>query len=885
MPLSAGTRLGPYEILSPLGAGGMGEVYRARDTRLDRVVAIKVLPRHLASSSELRQRFEREAKTIGSLSHPHICALHDIGREGETEYLVMEYLEGETLADRLAKGALPLDQTLRYGIEIADALDKAHRQGIIHRDLKPGNVMLTKAGVKILDFGLAKALAPVSPADATSLPTVAGSPNLTQEGTILGTIQYMAPEQLEGKEADFRTDIFAFGAVLYEMATGKKAFAGQSRASLITAILRDEPAPVSHIQPLAPAVLDRVVRKCLSKDPEDRWQSARDIRSELDWVRDGASGSQAPVPGARGMKSLVPWLVAAGLAAAFVAELLIAHTPAPSGVGGAIRFEVQPPEGAVLLHQNPVGTFFSLSPDGRQIAYVMSSESAEGDPIQLRALDSLVSRPIPGTEGGMSPFWSPDGSSLAFFADGKLKKVALSGGPAITICNAGHGATGTWGGDGTIVFSQWGDEAGALLRVSDSGGEPAAAARLDASRQEHWQQWPTFLPDGHRFLYLSSSGETWPQGHRDIYVVTLGSLDARPVAPADSQFAYAPPGFLLFAREGALFAERFDAAAARVLGEPRLVVPEIQTYRPTSVASLSASQRAPILAFYVANDSARLVWLDRTGKEVGTAGSGVLLGRSLRLSPDGKRLVVSVFDRKIGTTDLWVQDPERGTQTRVTFDPSSEFSAVWSPDGLRLIYSSDRGGKKPDLYQVNLTDLKSELLLRSIDPKSATDISPDGRFLLYNEGSLEQRDIRVLPLSGPKKPFSFVATPFDESDARFSPDGRFVVYASAESGKSEIYVRRFPLDAERWQISRSGGAFPRWRSDGKEIDFIAAGKLMAAPVRLGKAVESDAPALLFAVTDASDYDVAPDGRFLVAFTGVRRAGIQVVVNWTSELKP
>jgi Tol biopolymer transport system component len=888
MTLPTGTKLGPYEILSPLGAGGMGEVYRARDTRLDRTVAIKVLPRHLASSSELRQRFEREAKTIASLSHPHICALHDVGREGETEYLVMEYLEGETLAARLAKGALPLDQTLRYGIEIADALDKAHRSGIVHRDLKPANVMLTKSGVKLLDFGLAKALSPPRPtADVTGLPTAALVTDLTQEGVILGTIQYMAPEQIEGSDAGALTDIFAFGAVLYEMATGRKAFQGKSRASLITAILRDEPGPVSQVQPMAPAMLNRLVRKCLAKDPEDRWQSARDVRSELEWIRDDASGGQAaPVPGARGrMKSLIPWLVAAGLAAAFVAELLTAHTPAPSGIGGAIRFEVQPPEGAVLLHQNPVGTFFSVSPDGRQITYVASSASLEGDPIQVRALDSLVSRPIPGTEGGGSPFWSPDGASLAFFADGKLKKVALSGGPAITICNAGHGATGTWGPDGTIIFSQWGDESGALFRVPASGGEPTAATRLDASRKEHWQQWPTFLPDGRRFLYLSTSGEAWPQGRREIYVGTLGSLDARRVASVDSQFAYASPGFLLFAREGALFAQRFDPAAARVLDEPRLIVPEIQTYRPTGVASLSSSATAPILAFYVARDSARLVWLDRTGKEVETVGSGVYLGRSLRLSPDGKRLALSVFDKKIGTTDLWVQDLQRGTQTRVTFDPSSEFSAVWSPDGLRLIYSSDRGGKKPDLYQVNLKDLKSDLLLPSIDPKSATDISPDGRFLLYNEGSLVQRDIRVLPLSGEKRPFAFVATPFDENDARFSPDGRFVAYASAESGKSEIYVRRFPLDPERWQISRSGGAFPRWRPDGKEIYFVAAGNLMAAPVRLGKAVESDAPAMLFAVADAADYDVAPDGRILVALTGAHPAGIQVVANWTSERKP
>ena len=884
MALPAGTRLGPYEILAPLGAGGMGEVYRARDTRLDRTVAIKVLQRHLSTLLELRQRFEREAKMIAALSHPHICALYDVGRDGDTEFLVMEYLEGETLADRLARRPMPLDQALRHGIEIADGLDRAHKQGIAHRDLKPGNVMLTKSGVKILDFGLAKALAPATAADATSLPTAAGGPNLTQEGTILGTIQYMAPEQLEGKEADALTDIFAFGAVLHEMATGKKAFKGGSRASLISSILRDEPAPISGLQPVAPPALDRLVRKALAKNPEDRWHSAHDVSSELRWIREGGA-SPPPLDAAKPARSSwVPWLVAAALAVALTGALLSKRAPRP-GLDGVIRFEVQPPQGTDLLHQNPVGTFFSLSPDGRRLAYVASSASPEGSSIQVRAIDSLVSRSIPGTEGGTSPFWSPDGTSLAFFADGKLKRLSLSGGPAIAICEAAHGATGTWGPDGTIVFAQWGDQAGALLRVSASGGETAPATRLDASRHEHWQQWPTFLPDGRRFLYLSASGETWPQGRRDVYVGTLGSLDGRLVAATDSQFAYAPPGFLLFAREGALFAQRFDAEAAKVLGEPRLIAPEIQTYRPTSVASVSAAESAPILAFYVGKQSSRLAWLDRTGKEVGAVGFGWYLGRSLRLSPDGKRLAVSVFDPKIGTTDLWVRDLRHGTQTRVTFDPSSEFSPVWSSDGERLIYSSDRGGKKPDLYQVNLTDSKSELLLPSIDPKGATDVSPDGRFLLYNEGFLKQRDIRVLPLSGNEKPYSFVQTPFDENDARFSPDGRFVTYASAESGKPEIYVRRFPPDAERWQVSRSGGDSPRWRPDGKEVDFIADGRLMAAPVRLGRTVESDAPVALFSIPDASDYEIAPDGRFLVAFTVGHPPGIQVVVNWTAELNP
>jgi Tol biopolymer transport system component/tRNA A-37 threonylcarbamoyl transferase component Bud32 len=891
MPLSAGTRLGPYEILAPIGAGGMGEVYRARDTRLERTVAIKVLPHHLASSPELRQRFEREAKTIASLSHPHICALHDVGREGETEFLVMEYLEGETLAGRLVKGALPLDQTLRHGIEIADALDKAHRSGIVHRDLKPANVMLTKSGVKLLDFGLAKALSPARPtADVTGLPTAALATDLTQEGVILGTIQYMAPEQIEGSDAGALTDIFAFGAVLYEMATGQRAFQGKSRASLITAILRDEPGPVSQVQPMAPAMLDRLVRKCLAKDPEDRWQSARDIRSELEWIRDGASGAAAPsVPAARGGKRpLLPWVVAAGLAVALAAALLASRRPVVSALDAPIRFEVQPLEGTTLSTLNPVGTFFSLSPDGRRIAFVAGSPSTEADPIQVRELGALVSRPVAGTEGGSSPFWSPDGAFLAFFADGKMKKVAISGGPAITICDVSQGGIGTWGIGGTIVFSDWGTDAGVLRRVSASGGQPAAATRLDATRKDHWHQWPVFLPDGRHFLYLAVSGGQWPDDRRGIYVGQLGSFESRLVAAEGSQFAYAPPGFLLFAREGALFAQGFDASSARTVGEPQLIAPEIQTYRPTAIASISAAANAPVIALYPGIASSRLVWVDRTGRDVGTLGTGrYFTSRSLRFSPDGKRLAFVLFDTHLGTSDVWVRDLERETTARATFDPWSEFNPVWASDGLRLFFGADRGGMTPDLFEIRLGDSQNEsLLLHTEGPKEPLDVSPDGRFLLYNEGPFFQRDLWVLPLTGEKKPFPFVATPFDENDARFSPDGRFVAYTSNESGRQEIYVRRFPLDGDRWQVSRSGGASPRWSRDGKEIDFVAEGRVFAAPVQVGRSFESGAPVALFAVerAESEHYEPAPDGRFLFAVAATHPPGIRIVANWNAEKK-
>jgi eukaryotic-like serine/threonine-protein kinase len=884
MSLAEGTRLGPYEILAVIGAGGMGEVYRARDTRLGRTVAVKVLPEHL-SSAEARQRFEREAKTISQLSHPHICALYDVGREGQTEYLVMELLEGEVLSERLARGALPLEQTLRYGMEIAGALDKAHRQGVVHRDLKPGNVMLTKSGVKLLDFGLAKAVGQSgSGSGLGSPPTVVGGESLTEAGTVLGTFEYMAPEQVEGRETDARTDIFALGEVLYQMATGRKPFKGTSRASVIAAIMKDEPAPISSIQPLTPQALDHVVRTCLAKTPDDRWQSAHDVGRELQWIRESESQRAAVAPVRRSRRELAAWIMAAALAVALAGLFVFGPRGGREVPAGVIQFDVEPPESSVLLTLSPVGRFFSLSPDGRSLA--LAAESRLGGKLWVRSLDSVVPRAV--ADGGYSPFWSPDGASIAFFSEGKLKKVAASGGPAITICDASQGATGTWGSGDTIVFSEWGSGAGALRRVSASGGEPTAAIRLDASRQESWQMWPLFLPDGRHFLYLSTSGEPWPKGRRAVYLGTLGSLDGRFVANVESEFAYAAPGFLLFARDGALFAQRLDPDSATVKGNPRLVAPEVQTYRPTGVASLSGSLLAPVIAVYAGSPDSRLVWVDRTGRELGTLASGRFVSaRSLSFSPDGKELAFGVFDRELGTVDLWVEDLARKTTTRVTFDPWSEFSPVWSADGRRLFFCADQGGQKPDLFEVGLDDLKSEVLLRSSNPKEASDVSPDGRFLLYDEGGIGARDIRVLPLTGDRKPFSFVATPFDETDAHFSPDGRFVTYASAESGQYEIYVRRFPAGAERWQVSRSGGTAPRWSHDGKEIFFDADGQVMAAAVRISRDFESGLPEPLFVLPQAAHegFEVAPDGRFLVISAVGRQRGVEVIANWDSEHKP
>ena len=627
MTLSAGKRLGPYEIVAPLGAGGMGEVYKAKDTRLERTVAVKVLPSHMSASAEVRQRFEREAKTISQLSHSHICALYDVGREGEAEYLVMEYLEGETLTDRLARGALPTEQLLRYGVEIADALDKAHRQGIVHRDLKPGNVMITKSGVKLLDFGLAKAMAPAkAPSMLTSLPTMAGAQNLTEAGTILGTFQYMAPEQLEGKEADGRSDIFAFGAVLYEMATGRKAFEGKSQASLIAAILEHEPPSISSVQPLAPPALDRVVRKCLAKDPEERWQNAADLGSELKWIAE--AGSQAGVPAKvvakRKGRERVAW-IGFGLAAAAAAVLAYGYVRRAPATQHAIR-------SSILVPAKTSMGMVAVSPDGTELAFC--AFDTEGKSLLwLRAFDGTAARPVAGTEGALFPFWSPDSQSIGFFADKKLKRVeAAGGGSPIVVCDAPNATGGAWGRDGVILMGQG---AGPLLRVSAAGGTPAPATRLDASRHETCHRYPAFLSDGRHFLYLAlnlagapdseSGGGIWAAGLDDARVERVTGGYSNPV--------YAS-GYLLIAREGNLVAQSFDTRNLRLQGEPRTVVQQVGLFGGfVNLGQFSASEGGVLVCAGNALVPSRLQWVDRAGRRLSSVGEPALfLRRVCRLA-------------------------------------------------------------------------------------------------------------------------------------------------------------------------------------------------------------------------------------------------------------
>jgi len=905
MTIPAGSRLGPYEILSPIGAGGMGEVYKAKDTRLERTVAIKVLPQHLSASSEVRQRFEREAKTISQLSHPHICALYDVGRENETEYLVMELLEGETLSERLAKGPLPLEQTLGYGIEIAEALDAAHRRGIVHRDLKPGNVMLTRSGVKLLDFGLARSFArsldatgreqalaahdPMARNSLTALPTVVGSSNLTREGTILGTLSYMAPEQLEGKEADARSDVFALGATLYEMATGGKAFSGSSQASVISAIMTSEPAPVSRLQSVAPASFDHVVATCLAKDPENRWQSAHDVAVELRWI-DRSREEAAAARGGRPRSSpLVPWAIAA--ASVVSAILFFVASRRNAAPGDLLRVSLSPPPNTSFYFLEANSGRVAVSPDGRRLAF--STLDSEGTVrLWVRALDAEASFPIAGSEGAFFPFWSPDGHSLGFFAQGKLKIVdaSASAAPPRPLTNVLEARGGTWAPDGTIVYSPWG--AGGLFRISARGGDPSEVTKREGDERDH--RWPWFLPDGRHFLY----DVRFEQHDRDsIYVGSLDSKERLLLLRANSDVAYAPPGFLLFRSADRLMAVPFDAGSLRLNGEAVEVARGIEHFPPTGGSIFSAS--AGLLAFAPASRArlARMVWLDRSGREVGTLGASAnYLGP--RLARDGRHVAVSIVENLAKPPDLWLHDASLGTGTRLTQARTVSLMPVFSPDGSRVVFSSNRKGAW-NLYETDVSKpVGDRPVLESDLPKWPCDFTPDGRFLLYREFNSETRgDLKFLDLAGDRKPHTFIATAYDEGAGNFSPDGRWVAYTSDESGRAEVHVASFPDASRRYRVSSDGGTQPRWSRDGRELFYLAGSKMTGVPVHAQRddltfgtsRVLFEAPFQTFGGTAfniSSRYDVSADGRFLVLLRASDEPPppLTLVFHWTEMLR-
>jgi len=882
--LAVGTRLGPYEILAQIGAGGMGEVYRARDTRLERTVAIKVLPERFTTDLERRQRFEREARAISQLSHPNICALYDVGSQEGTEYLVMELLEGETLSERLVRGRLPLGQLVVIGSQICSALEAAHQKGIVHRDLKPGNIMLTKAGVKLLDFGLAKAIAPtLQAAELTKAPTAAAGP-VTQSGIVVGTLHYMSPEQLEGKQADERTDLFALGTVLYEMATGRKAFSGTSQASLISAILTSEPPPVSSLQPMSPPALDRLIRTSLAKDPGERWQAAHDVGLQLRAIFEGAvtPGPAEATPRLLRVRFL-PWLTAGVAVAIAVAVAALSLARGPRGQSPqTMRFSVPPPANATFSYFVEV-SFLAVSPDGLQLAYV-ASDPQGGQRIFLRPLSGLEARPISGTEDANSLVFSPDGRSIAFFARGKLKRVELSGGAAVSICDVSPGPhlSGTWGRGGDILFSAVSRQA--IYRVPAVGGAPTEVIRPDLSRGEARIAWPWFLPDGQRFLYLLRHFD----GHSDLMLAEPGKKP-RPVMAMQSAVQYVDPGYLVFARDGALLAQRFDPESGRVMGEPFSIAEHVRYFLSTGSASFAAS-RSGTLAYQSQEDVMRLVWLDRTGQEVGTVGPpGHYL--SVSIAPDGRRIL---FDRArpgIGTYDIWSFDLERGTETPVTSEPDTEVYAVWLPGEKSVAYSALRASSHaPQLFRRDLTTGKEQELLPGGGFQIAQDVSPDGKSLVYIEGSEHGwDDVWVLPLSGGGKSVALLRAPFSKGDVRFSPDGRYLAMITSESGQPEVYVTAYPGPGERIRVSTGGAQSLRWSRDGRELLYLSADqRMMSVPVKTSPSLVLGAPTALFAVNGKgwADFDVSPDGnRFLAIVPKVvaDELPLNVVVNWTSEV--
>ncbi|HEV8119517.1 MAG TPA: protein kinase [Candidatus Polarisedimenticolia bacterium] len=899
MILAAGARLGPYEIVRPLGAGGMGEVYLARDTRLQRTVALKVLPAERCASPEARQRFEREARVVSSLSHPHICALFDVGRhegpQGTIDYLVMEHLEGDTLEERLAKGPLPLPQALRFGIEIADALTKAHQKGIVHRDLKPGNVMLTKSGVKLLDFGLAKTDAILAPAGGlTAGPT---QTRLTQEGRLLGTLQYMAPEQLEGKEADARADIFALGAVLYEMAAGRPAFSGASPASLISSIMKEDPPPLVRWLPMSPPALDHAVRTCLAKDPDERWQSASDLKNQLGWIAE--QGAPAASPGAAAGPSAAPG-VAGRERLAWIAAALCLATALAAGTlmlrGGPFRAPraPSPMRLSVMLPDKSSLRSAALSPDGTRIVLVARDTSGR-NLLWIRPLASLDLQPLPGTDNPAFPFWSPDGRSIGFFADGKLKKIASSGGPPQTVCDAPLNRGGSWSSDGTIIFTPVAD--GPIYRVPVSGGTPVALTHFDPKRNETTHRWPYFLPDGKHFLFLIASfSSNTEQEKMGVYLGSLEHGEEEFLLRANSNMAYAPPGYILFLRERNLYAQRFDLEGFQVSGDPIAVAEQIQYFPQIFTGLFSVSGTGSLLYQNQGGSTlGRLVWFDRDGKGLGALGVPADQANP-RLSPDGRRVALSITDARSGNADVWSYDIAGGIPTRLTTHPAIDSAPVWSPDGSRLAYTSMQRGHS-EVFEMASGGGGERPLAGSRRTNYPNDWSPDGQEILYRANDPDTNlELWLLPRGGEGQPVPFLKASYGVSNGQFSPDGRFVAYASNESGRWEIYVAPFPGPGGNWKVSTEGGSEPAWRRDGKELFYLAAdGHLMAAPVRLAPTFDAGDPKPLFlvrrrepvATIDLFSYDVSRDGqRFLVNTDAGETTAppLTVVLDWASELK-
>ena len=869
MALSPGTKLGPYEILAPLGAGGMGEVYRAKDTRLGRDVAIKVLPSNVSSDEEKRERFEREARTISSLNHPNICALYDVGNQDGVEYLVLEYVEGDTLEKRLEKGPLSTKTLLRHAIEIAEAMENAHRRGVVHRDLKPANIVLTKSGAKLLDFGLAKWSA-TGTSEAETLKTLTGTPErLTEEGTILGTLRYMAPEQLEGKEADTRTDLFAFGEVLYEMATGVPAFSGKSKASLIAAILTSDPTPITRLQPVSPTALEQLVRGCLAKDPEERWQSAHDLRLELKSLEERgteAEPSQAAASRWGNWERLV-WAAALLVAVAILAWNYKQRGPEAAHI---VRSSLLPPAGSSYEPYN-----FAVSPDGARLAFVALDREGKST-LWVRSLSVVNAQEFSATDGAMYPFWSPDSRRVGFFANEKLRILEPEDGAVKILCNAQTGRGGTWNREGIIVFAPF--IIGPLYQVADRGGEPTPVTKTTREGSGEAHRWPVFLPDGKHFLYLVDWNGPDDAKSNGIYAGSLDSSESKPVSTEIlSNMAFAS-GRLLFVRDRSLMAQAFDPVSFELSGAAQPIVEqELLTDTGFLHSGFSTSQNGLLIFQSESDASSRLIWFDRVGKELGQLPAASF--SFPRVSPDGRKLLVSSDDARNGKYILRVYDLERNISTPIT-DRGSEEEASWSRDGKRIAYVTVKGNESY-LYDVPVDGSSAPQLLVKGARMRHIDRSPDDHISFLNL----ERHPALSVYSPTTHQVSEIVSP--GAEARFSPDGKWIAY----TGFGGIVVQPFPGPGGRIQISSGGGAQAVWSRNGREITYIAPDRKLMSVAFDGEKKSVSTPRVLFQTRIISptfvstQYDVASDGRFVInSLVSNNSSPLTMLDKWTSELK-
>jgi Tol biopolymer transport system component/tRNA A-37 threonylcarbamoyl transferase component Bud32 len=898
--LHVGQRLGPYEILNWIGRGGMAEVYRAMDTRLDRVVAVKVLGGHLRERPDRRQRLEREARAISSLNHPHICALFDVGEQDGALFLVMEYVAGETLAGRLARGPLAIDDVLRHATEIADALDHAHREGIVHRDLKPANIIVSPAGVKLLDFGLAKWNEPdLGEASDAGLTESASTESLTSEGVVLGTLPYMAPEQLEGGKADARSDIFAAGAVIYEMITGRRAFTGDSRAGLIASILEHEPPPFASEQRLrsrtggtdiSQPLLEHVVKRCLAKQPDERWQTSADVKRELRWIASGHAGIPTGRPASHRHGRRL--LLAVGGAIALIAAVAIGAALAGrwrSSPAQAIRYPLAPEPGTIFL-SGPAAPQFAVSPDGRWIAFAAGASSDQGA-LWVRGMGELAAKRLAGTDGARQLFWSPDSAAIGFFAQGSLKTVRLTGGaPAVTLAVAPEPEGGAWSANGQIVFAPI--QRGGLMLVSDKGGPATPATWLDPARQETKHGWPSFLPDGRRFLYFAKSDLKERTG---IYLQSLDSRAPAFVLASSLRASYTAPGYLLFGQEGTLMAQPFDPKRGVLSGEPMPAATGV-AYANNGRMAFSVSDAGTLV--YRAGglggtQASALQWIDRSGAPGPALGSMAQYG-SVTASAHGARVVAA----RLLTSgwSLWLFDLARGTE-RQFVERAPATAAVWSSDGGTVAYVSQNESRKGEIVTQRINGVGGETsLLKTQESVSLSSWSRDGRFMLYTVlDPVTGWDVWTLPLFGDRKPAPYLRTPMSEGEAQFSPDANWVVYSSNRSGRMDVWAQRFPVtDRPPIRISADGGSHPVWRADGRELFYLNAENMLVAVDILGTGAtfEFGAQHVLFKVAVSpglsdhyvSEYAASPDGqRFLFKVPQKQDAPMTVVLNWTADL--